>query len=325
MYKNISLLLVSALLTLAMGEIMARALYSNPWHERLIEEQVINVKTKYKHNRFGLRDKNYPYRKPSNGKRVLILGDSFTKGVGVENTSAIFPELLEKKIQAEYSRQGKRIDILNGGIAGSLTDQWVDLLNRTKDTFKPDVILIVFFLRDGTTTSSMGSFFGPLRKKVQTRNETSLLYRNIYMYKWLQDRIDRNYLSKQYLIKLNKSYLGNNKQTKEWEKAKKNILQIKRTGENMEAEIGLVVFPVLFELDNNYPFTNICKTIIEFGNNNNIHTHSLLPAFLGEQGPSLWVSPVNQHPNEKGHKIAADSILPFLNNLLLLHEKKAKK
>jgi hypothetical protein len=47
-----------------------------------------------------------------------------------------------------------------------------------------------------------------------------------------------------------------------------------------------------------------------------IPTLSLLPAFTGKNGPDLWVSPYNQHPNAAGHKIAADGILPFLRKLL---------
>jgi hypothetical protein len=36
----------------------------------------------------------------------------------------------------------------------------------------------------------------------------------------------------------------------------------------------------------------------------------------GKNAADLWVSPANQHPNARGHEIAANSILPFLGQLL---------
>lgn len=300
------------------GEVIARMVYVKPWYVRLIEEQAgHNLESKYRRNIFGLRDQDYPPLKSPNVKRILILGDSFTYGNGVNDDSAIFPEILERQLNAEFLDQDRKIEILNGGLDGSFTRDWVNLLLKVKDSFKPDVILIVFFLRDGTMTSSIGSFFNPIRKEIKLRDKRSFLYQHTYLFRLIQGYLDRLYLSKKYSMALHESYLGNPTQTKEWKNARNNILRIKDIAEKDHAIVGLVIFPMLVELNHNYPFRDICECIIKFGTKYRIPTISLLSAFMWKSAPDLWVSSYNQHPNELAHLIAANSILPFLRELLI--------
>ncbi len=302
-------------MALVTGEIYCRIFYIKPWTLRLIEEQIKNDwSSQIRRNSLGLRDQEHTAIKPPNTQRVLILGDSFTFGVGVADPSKIFPEILEQRFQLEGGE--KKVEILNGGIPGSLTKRWVKLLLEIKDSFQPDVILIVFFLRDGTLTGSIGDFFTPIGKEMENRNKDSTLYYYSYLYRKIKDVQDRLELSQKYSKKIKISYLGNAEETREWENAKKNILKIKKIGDSIQAKVAFVVFPILIELNDNYPFQEICDVLTQFTNEHQIQNHSLLPAFMGEVGPNLWVSPNDQHPNPKGHKIAADSIFPFLKELL---------
>jgi len=205
---------------------------------------------------------------------------------------------------------------MNGGIGGSLTQQWVDLLLRVKNSFQPDVIVMVFSLRDGTRTSARGSFFEPIRDEIKFRNDESFYYQHVYLLKLYQDYRDRIYLSKKYSKRLNDSYWGNSEQTQEWENAKRNILKIKQIGEEAQVKVAMVVFPVLVELNDQYPFKKICEMIIKFGAESTIPVYDLLPAFMGKHAPDLWVSAFDQHPNVTAHAIAAKSMLPFLRQLM---------
>lgn len=316
--KNILVLILSLIAGLFSVELISRTLYDKPWHQKLLDEMVAKKSGNERIiNALGLRDKDYSPHKPENCVRVLILGDSFTFGSGVADNDSIFPELLEKKLNEEFSQKGKTIEILNGGISGSLTNQWVDLLEKVKYSFKPDIIQIVFFLRDGTRTSSMGGFFGPIRDELKNKNQMSVLYQYSYVFRVYQDFMDRNYLSEKYSKSLNESYLGGPLQTEEWEIAKENIRKIKTIGDQLNSTVSLVVFPILVELNDNYPFQKINNLVVDFALQSNLQTHNLLPAFKGKNGPDLWVSPFDQHPNTLGHEIAANSILPFLRQLVL--------
>jgi lysophospholipase L1-like esterase len=314
---NAALLFLGIFLAFVSGEIICRAIYTKPWYKRLIKEQKIRRwKSDIDLNSLGLRDRDYPSAKPQNSKRVLILGDSFTFGSGVNDGSLVFAEQLETKLNLEFAGEGRQVEILNGGMEGTLTGEWINLLLKAKDSFTPDVILIVFFLRDGTETSLRDSFFKPIRKELEKRDAQSFLYRRLYLVRVIQDNIDRLRISEQYSDALHKSYFGNEKETQEWRRAQDNLLTIKKIGEQINARVALVVFPVLVELNDNYPFKDICNTIVQFSSRNGIPTHNLLPAFMDMYSPDLWVSALNQHPNAKGHEIAANSILPFLRELL---------
>lgn len=323
--KNTALVFFGVVVGLAIAEGAARIIYTKPWYLRMLEEQTAHLQEgSIKINSLGLRGRDYPFPKPPNSKRVLMLGDSFTYGFGVSDDGAIFPSLLEKQLNAEFAQQGILIEILNGGMPGSLTDDWVDLLLRIKDSSELDVVLMVFFLRNGSRTGSMGAFFGPIRQELENRHQQMWLYQYSYIFRLYQDARDRAYLSDKYSKALNDSYFGGPGETEEWEIAKANILRIQGIAQEMDAKVGLVVFPVLVELNENYPFKAVCEVIAEYSRENDIPTHSLLPAFMGQDGPSLWVSSYDQHPNRVAHQIAADSMLPFLKQLLKdgLHQPK---
>ena len=148
-------LALSVGLSLAFGvtEVLLRMSYRAPWYMQLVSEQGHGERLAYRRNQLGLRDQDYPTTKPSFTRRVLVLGDSFTFGLGVANDSAVFPRLLERMLNQKLVTAGTtRVQVLNGGAPGSLTGDWVTLLNRVIEPFKPDVVVVVFFLRDGTRT-----------------------------------------------------------------------------------------------------------------------------------------------------------------------------
>ncbi|MBM4311484.1 MAG: hypothetical protein FJ119_11145, partial [Deltaproteobacteria bacterium] len=247
----------------------------------------------------------------------FILGDSFTWGWGVDNEEAVFPKQLEAMLNREPGIPGAgSVEVLNGGVPGSLTGQWLELLEKHGDDFNPDVVLAVFFLRDGTNVKSIDDFFDPIRKNIVERNRASLLYRHVRVFRLAKDYVDRMLVATAYSRSINRAYFGNTKQTAEWQRAQRNLLLIRQYAESRSAAMGLIIFPVLVELNESYPFKRVCNTIADFARENDIPVHSLLPAFLGMNGSDLWVSAYDQHPNEKAHRIAAESMLPFVRALL---------
>jgi len=314
--ERILLITFGVSIALVASEIAARVLYEKPWYDQMVEEQLREPTMDLALNRLGLRDVDYPSVKPPGSLRILILGDSFTFGAWVDSAE-IFPQLLEVALNTGFEYPGASgIEILNGGSPGSLTKNWVDLYARVRGDFEPDVILIVFFLRDGTLTTSMGAFFGPIRAEIAEKNRASTLYRRVYLSRLYTDYRDRLRVSREYTQTINRSYVGTADETVEWQNARRNILKIVRTARDASAEVGLVIFPVLFGMDDEYPFAAACDEIAAFARQHDIPVHNLLEAFSGHAGPALWVSAYDQHPNATGHAIAAKSLLPFVDRLI---------
>ncbi len=91
-------------------------------------------------NQYGYRSSAYPFAR-SDKKRVLVLGDSFVWGFGVDNED-MFPRLVEKESSPSQ-------EIISMGVSGYGTDQELLLYHHKAHTWKPDTVwLAVNFLTD---------------------------------------------------------------------------------------------------------------------------------------------------------------------------------
>jgi hypothetical protein len=293
---------------------MARVAYS-PWYDQILNEQAQAERAPYVRNADRLRDRDYPSPKPPGRTRVLFLGDSFTFGMGVPDVDSTFVEIIERELNRGRP-EGSEIDVLNGGLPGSLPRKWLKLYERIEDSFDPDLVIMVFFLRDGTRLSARGFFFPPLRERVVARNEASWWYRHSFVYRKIRDRHDWGEVSAQYTDLFLQAYFGDEQETRLWRVAQEDMLEIRRRAEERSAGVGFVVFPILADLTDRYPFRSICDEVESFGRENELPTVSLLPVFEGEHAPDLWVSEFNHHPNERAHAMVAESLLPFVRDLL---------
>ena len=97
-------------------------------------------KTHVKINSKGLRDSEYAYEKEAGLTRILILGDSFTWGYGVEKKE-IFTEKLEKMLGANF-------EVINAGVTGYGTDQELIFLEREGLKYHPDIVILAFASND---------------------------------------------------------------------------------------------------------------------------------------------------------------------------------
>jgi len=241
-------------------ELVLRFVYQEPWYDRLLNEQTRDKDAEWRETRasaYGVRDRKYATQKDSAARRVLILGDSFTYGSGVRDAEKIFPEIIERVLSEDSGIPFVEvIEVMNGGIPGSYPAHWLELFDRVVDEFQPDLVLSVFFLRDGASNiNSNGSFFGPIRRFVATRNAESLLYSYSYIYRVLRDASDRRLVGQRYTRMLNLAYTGDEAQTRHWRVQQDHLREIFSKSREREIALGFVVFPVLAELDaDRYPF-----------------------------------------------------------------------
>ncbi len=97
-------------------------------------------------NSKGLRDREFTYeRNDPQTIRVLAIGDSFTFGYGVEIDRS-FPKLLEQNLQQKFP--SRKVEVINGAMTGWGTIQEKIFLEDELLKYKPDVILVGFFIND---------------------------------------------------------------------------------------------------------------------------------------------------------------------------------
>ena len=87
----------------------------------------------------GLRDRTYPEARTPGRRRMLVLGDSFAWGYGVER-----PEIWHEVLEARHPDW----EIINTGVAGYGTGQQLLYLERRGLAFEPDVVVLMLHPND---------------------------------------------------------------------------------------------------------------------------------------------------------------------------------
>ena len=90
-------------------------------------------------NSHGLRGADFPTEKAPDTFRILMLGDSFTMGKGVEDDET-FSVLLQKLLNASGRTCGRTIEVLNGGV-----DSYAPILSflelKQLQSLRPDMVV----------------------------------------------------------------------------------------------------------------------------------------------------------------------------------------
>jgi lysophospholipase L1-like esterase len=99
----------------------------------------------YAINADGFRDaKSHPTPKPAGTRRVLLLGDSFTFGQGVNYEDA-WPVVAERELERRTPGQ---VDLVKAGVQGADTRSELILLRRYAPRLHVDAIVVGFLIND---------------------------------------------------------------------------------------------------------------------------------------------------------------------------------
>ncbi|GJM44628.1 MAG: hypothetical protein DHS20C21_14700 [Gemmatimonadota bacterium] len=270
-------------------------------------------------NRLGLRGPEISVEKPRGTFRVLGLGDSFTFGEGVREEDT-FLRRLERRFN-EGQGGSPRFEFLNAACGGYNTADEVLYLERKWLALAPDVVLIVFYLNDAynhETIMEMGEDVGANLTQPSGLARWSLVWDHVQhrvATRRQAKRIERFYRAP--FFREPGEYLPYADAAKaDWRRTRAGFRRAAEIAEEAGLGIGLVLFPMLYELDDDHPFTEVHRFVAAEAERLGIPVLDLLPAFRGRDAKDLWVHPGDHHPNERAHAIAADEIEVFLNTIL---------
>ena len=151
---NLSLIILSTLFALSLSEIALRLIGLNPlyvsperdrfwkydsllgWAHQPGQEGIFETpqfRTVVRINANGLRDRRHSYERQNDIKRILVLGDSFAWGYGVEESER-FSQLLEEALGVE---------VINAGVSGYSTDQELLWYRNEGIKYETDLVIVV--------------------------------------------------------------------------------------------------------------------------------------------------------------------------------------
>jgi len=124
-------------------------------------------------NSKGLRDREYAYEKPAGTRRILVLGDSFTCGYGVE-ADETYAKVLERLLAAgapaggsadgatttagEAGAAGGAWEVLNAGVGSTGTAHQLAYFETEGYKYSPDLVVLGFFQNDFTDNLASGLY-----------------------------------------------------------------------------------------------------------------------------------------------------------------------
>jgi lysophospholipase L1-like esterase len=301
--KNALLVLGATALFFGLGEAVTRLFggvryggWGDPASVRLVSKQ-------YYANSRGLRDREITPERGPGEFRILCLGDSYTWGQMVPANTA-YPKALERLLAEKPSRT--RPVVINAGQLGWSTTHEAAWLVREGLRYRPDVILVGFFLNDAEVDHYA------LERLLPEPLERRLA--GSYFYFFLKYRIHllrvRFGLAESYTDYLLRLYEPG---SAGWAQCREALARIDDAARSIHARVLVLILPVIQDWSA-YPFGRIHEAVAEECRALGIPVEDLLPAFRASPLPwkDLRVGPNDEHPNAEGHALIAREALAAL-------------
>jgi len=250
--------------------------------------------------------------------RILFLGDSFTFGSGVDRGEDRFTDLVEARLNDEAAdgEGPTRYHVYNAGVSSSRPVGWVRHMRRLLPSYAPDLVVAVFFLRDGTDLCTSLRCHKETIWRIKARYAGRFGYDTLYLAKLFYGRLIVRDFSREFRDTILRSYLGSESERETWEAQQGALRKLARMCKRRGIDFQLIVFPLLFDLDR-YPYQAVEDEVLSFATEAGIPALSLLEGFRGRDARALWVAENDQHPNEEGHRIAAAILTPYLRDAIV--------
>ena len=245
----------------------------------------------YRINNLGLRGENVTPAKPSGVRRILCVGDSVTFGEGVREEDT-WPVQLARRL-------GPAVETINAGIQGYDFNLEALYLLRHGRQLQPDAVVVAFFMNDAMQSRTEAEHHYLV---TESAGAGSALARASATWALIERQRRASALTKRYLADLRDSFRSDI-----WRDMKGRIHRLRQMGELGRFKVVAVVFPLLFRL-HDYPLAAEHAEVVSAFSSAGIEVVDLLPALRAFKTEELWVHPVDPHPNESVHRIAAERL-----------------
>lgn len=265
-------------------------------------------------NPAGFRGREFKTEKPERSLRMACLGDSFTFGEGVRDEDT-YAERVAALLGARLAAQHATCESFNFGVGGYNTDQELFVLQNCALLMNPDVVILGYTLNDPEPAlfQSNPATGRPERRPrefavpeglADALPPQTLLYRSrIAQLLWQrQARQARTRQTVRYYQNLfSPDYPG-------WQKSREALRTIISTCQARQIPCIVIIFPVLYQLDDRHPFLALHAMIRQDVVSAGGICVDLFPLLKGRSASTLWVHPTDPHPNEIVHAIAAEAL-----------------
>ncbi len=248
--------------------------------------------------------------------RVAVVGDSFTEGMGAREDDA-YPRATHVRLQ----REGAPLEVLNCGRRGYDLLEIRDLLGDAL-LLQPDVVVYGMVLNDAVRSPAFQARTKHLddwildRAAMERGDAPPAAAPPAWrprLFTFFAERVEAARVGRETAQWYRDMYAEPNAEG--WKRSQELIVEMRDRVRARGGTFAIVLWPLLVGTDGAYPFAGTHDTIRAFCAAMGIPFLDLLPAFAGRAPESLWVHPVDRHPNGTAHGLAADRLAPWVRDL----------
>ncbi len=267
-------------------------------------------------NSLHFRDAEFGPRRPG-VRRVMVLGDSFTEGEGVR-AADVYPRVLERLLNAA---EPGRWEVLNCGRRGANFPELYESF-ETMLPYDPDIVIYGMVLNDPVQTSAfharqayLNDWIVDRSRMVEGRAPERLGFFDSRIAAYVGERVRSYRVGRDTTRWYLDMFAEPNREG--WQETQAYLVKMDRSMRERGGSFLVALWPLMVGLDGRYPFEAVHETIGRFCRASGIAERDLLPALRARPVASLWVHPVNLHPNEVAHQLVAAELVPALRRLPL--------
>jgi len=231
------------------------------------------------------------YQKEKHGFRICVFGDSFSFGEGVKLDDT-YPRLIERKLGLET---------INLAMQG-LNTHWELALLKKKIALSPDLVIIDYFFNDTM----------PIKETINIVDlyESAFDVPPLIKFSKLASIVYTGYMqrraNREMLTKYQKWFDAS------WHQIKLDFLAMQEICRKYNSDLLVLIFPLLYRFDHQYPLENQHRALSEFLDEANIDHIDLLDAFQRYKPETLWVHKMDHHPNAMAHRVVYTEVQKWL-------------
>ena len=270
-------------------------------------------------NAAGLRDDEEVAAKGPSEKRVLVIGDSVTFANGVA-TAQSYSAVLEKLL----TRRGSPARVLNAGVQGYDVHQEAAFLSDRGWALEPDVVVVGFFENDVVLRSHVDLYLssleedgefasGGLRALIPDEIVYALKRPRLVVYigsllrelRWRFFPPEGDYHAEAIFFDR-----PSPNSERAWQQVGESLATMKREADSCSVELLLTIFPHHGQMLEGALVHTYQGRIQEIANHLGVATIDLLEVYRNSaaRNASPFI-PYDGHPNEVGHRIAAETLV----------------
>ncbi|MEK6916197.1 MAG: SGNH/GDSL hydrolase family protein [Nanoarchaeota archaeon] len=225
---------------------------------------------------------------------ILVLGDSFTHGVGLLNGSNRYSRQLQKKLGDDFF-------VVNLGWGGANIDDYLTISNLFFEKYHANLTIIGYFPNDIDPDVSIRLPNNEIEILKYPAKKSALFY---FIKRSLENKLQ---------LYLNR-YIISFKDETTLKKHESYIKKLSSFIKSKNSAVMIISIPFLYQLNDftNYPMAHQIAFLENVSINNNIYFLDLYPYFKNFKPKKVWANKFDHHPNRLGHEIIANATYDYL-------------